>query len=59
MKELEILLNKHSIENYSNTPDYILAKFLHECLIAFNGAMHDRDRWHGVQTLAERRNHET
>lgn len=38
-RELQILINKHSEENDSNTPDYILANFLSNCLKAFNGAV--------------------
>ena len=40
--ELEALINKHSLENPSNTPDYILAKFLQDCLTAFNSALINR-----------------
>lgn len=46
-KELRSLINRHSIENASNTPDYILADFIAHCLIAFNRATHERDRWYG------------
>lgn len=46
-KELEILINKYSIENYSNTPDYILAKWLCEQLDSFRNIMILRDAWHG------------
>lgn len=46
-KELTDLLNKHSKENESNTPDFILAKYLIGCLMAFNAAMIDRDSWYG------------
>lgn len=30
--ELTQLINKHSLENNSNTPDYILADYLANCL---------------------------
>lgn len=46
-KELEELINKHSQENVSDTPDFILASFLNACLNAFNGTVVERDRWHG------------
>lgn len=35
-EELKELINKHSKENESNTPDFILAQFLNSCLEAFN-----------------------
>jgi len=46
-KELAALINKHSIENESNTPDYILAKYLRDCLTAFSTAIIDRTEWRG------------
>lgn len=46
-EELTVLINKHCIDNVSNTPDYILASFMGQCLLAFNGCTVARDRWHG------------
>lgn len=42
-KELRSLLNRHCKENESNTPDFILASFLLNCLAAFNVATRRRD----------------
>ena len=36
--ELNKLLNRFSMENKSNTPDYLLTTYLTECLSAFNRA---------------------
>jgi len=47
LKELEILINKHSKENGSNTPDYILAEYLDNCLKSFNKALYRRADWYG------------
>ena len=44
-KELERLINSHSLENESDTPDYILAKYLVRCLEAFNAATKHRTWW--------------
>lgn len=44
-QELRHLINAHSMENDSNTPDNILAMYLHSCLINFNIAIHARERW--------------
>lgn len=52
-KELEQLINKHSKENGSNTPDFILAEFLHNCLIAFDQAVDRRETWYGRNTQNE------
>ena len=46
-KELEVLLNKYSMENNSDTPDFILAEFLTNCLWAFDIAIRNREQWHG------------
>ena len=45
--ELEVLINRHSIENGSNTPDFILAEYLTRCLFAFEAATNHRERWYG------------
>ena len=37
-KDLEHLINKHSIENGSDTPDFILANYLCNCLISYENA---------------------
>jgi len=41
--ELRQLINKHSKENESDTPDYILAGYLLNCLDAFTRATQRRD----------------
>ncbi len=48
-EELAELINKHSKENESNTPDFLLAEFLCKCLEAFNKAVNARKVWHGGQ----------
>lgn len=45
--ELQHLINHHSMENASNTPDYILAQYLGSCLYAFNTAIQQRENWYG------------
>ena len=42
--ELSNLINMHSLEQYSNTPDFVLAKFLQDCLRAYEFAVEERDR---------------
>ena len=44
-KDLETLINRHSMENMSDTPDFILAEFLSECLDAFDKATRARTEW--------------
>lgn len=43
---LSALINRHSMENESNTPDYLLAKFLRECLAIFGSCVHWRDKFY-------------
>lgn len=43
--ELTALINKHSLERGSNTPDYILADYLCRCLVMYQEAIKLRDMW--------------
>jgi hypothetical protein len=54
-KRIEAALNEHSRENESNTPDYILAKYLLDCLRAFEMATKARESWYGVELAPGRR----
>ena len=45
--ELSKLLNEHSQENGSNTPDFILAAYLLSCLKAWNASVMWREKWYG------------
>jgi hypothetical protein len=40
--ELTKLINRHSMENGSDTPDYILANYLTACLVAYDNALNER-----------------
>jgi len=46
-KELKDLINKHSMENRSNTQDFILAGYLEACLLAFDTAVQQREAMYG------------
>ena len=45
-KDLTILINKHSIESESDTPDFVLAKYLVKCLQAYESTVVKRDEWY-------------
>lgn len=45
--EIASALNRYSAENESNTPDFILAKFLLGCLQAWDNGVRERERWYG------------
>lgn len=46
-KEIEQSINRHSLENGSNTPDFILADYLTGCLLVFDKAVNKREEWYG------------
>lgn len=48
---LQHLINSESMENGSNTPDYILAKYLARCLESFDLAVAERDQWYNVKLV--------
>ena len=47
-KELEQLINRHSLENESDTPDFILADYIRGCLTIYRVAVRARDKWHDL-----------
>lgn len=46
VEDLRKVLNQHSVENASNTPDFILAEFLTGCLELWAKATKARDVWY-------------
>lgn len=46
-QELTQLINKYSKENESNTPDFILAEYLNNCLAVFNITSKARENFYG------------
>lgn len=51
-KELEHLINKYSVERGSDTPDFLIAEFMSNCLIAYQQVVTKRDKWFGVDMWA-------
>jgi hypothetical protein len=47
--DLERLLNSHSAESNSNTPDFILAEFLMRSLEVWDCCVKERDKYFGRQ----------
>ncbi len=47
-KELQDLINKYSKENGSDTPDFILAEYLTDCLKIFDKTIQLRNHWYGI-----------
>lgn len=45
-EELRELLNRYSMENDSDTPDFILANYLSRCLDNWNQTMTERENWY-------------
>lgn len=50
---LASVINKCSMENGSDTPDFILAGFLNGCLVAFDTASRLREEWHNWKLIGE------
>lgn len=48
--DLSRVINRHSAENGSNTPDFILADYLWRCLQAFDTTCKARESWYGVSS---------
>ena len=46
-KAIERAISVVSAENASDTPDFILAKYLMACLAAFDTATNSREEWYG------------
>lgn len=44
-KELNSLINRHCMENESDTPDFLLAKYLIGCLDLYGKTVKARDKW--------------
>jgi hypothetical protein len=49
--QLTRLINHHSLEGASNTPDFILAEYLVSCLKTFGHTMTMREAWYGRPSL--------
>lgn len=47
VKDLQSLINSYSIENLSNTPDFILAEYMWDCLVAWGKWTRRREEWYG------------
>lgn len=48
-QEIREAINKHTRENVSNTPDFILAEFMMRCLEAFESTTREREKWYGAE----------
>lgn len=45
--EIKAAINRHSAENGSNTPDFILAEYLTDCLEVWDRTVRAREKWYG------------
>lgn len=46
-EDIRRVLNRHSVENTSNTPDFILARFMLYTLVAAENLINERHKWWG------------
>ena len=49
VQEFASIINRYSIENDSNTPDFILAEYLADCLDVWAWATKKRESWYRPQ----------
>ncbi len=49
VKSLASRINYHSVENGSNTPDFLLAEYLVSCLESFDKACNSRTKWYSPE----------
>jgi len=49
---LEAVINKHGMENGSDTPDFILAEYLMNALNNFDNIVNRRELWYGRKSEA-------
>ena len=54
-EDLRTAINANSMENGSNTPDWVLRDFLCDCLDAWNTATNARRDWSGPKLTDEER----
>ena len=52
-EDLAGCINRYSMENKSNTPDYVLAHFLEKALQAFDHATNLRTEWYGADARTD------
>ena len=50
-ERIQTAINCVSAENGSDTPDFILAEYLTDCLMAWNKAIVAREKWYGREDI--------
>ncbi len=45
IKEVAAVINRLSVENRSNTPDFVLAEYLLGCLTVYENTVAKTDKW--------------
>ena len=50
-KELELLINKHSIENTLDMPDFMIAEMLCDLIIKIGKVSRKNLKWHGLDSV--------
>lgn len=53
LRDLAEVVNRHSLETRSATPDFLLAEYLYACICAYGAAVEARAKWHGADPDAE------
>ena len=49
IREFADVVNRHSLENETDTPDFVLGEYLFSCLENWNKLFRKRRKWYGVE----------
>ena len=50
-KELEVLINKHSIENHADMPDFMMAEMICGFIVGVGSCVKANLDWHGCDSV--------
>lgn len=56
-KELKCIINKHSMENFWDMPDFIMADMITNFIISTGHAMKNNLNWHGCGSVCHPKKH--
>lgn len=54
-KELTDLLNRYSIDQKTDTPDFVLARYLNDCINSLSTMIDKRENWSSKDTWITRK----
>lgn len=46
-------VNRNGMDTWCNTPDFIIAEYLYDCLESYSKLQKEKDRWEGKSYLSQ------